>query len=258
MRWRSLPLLVLLVVIFGGLAGFVANLYFSQHPILITSGGGAYNVLRDVIMIVIAVLTVLTAVLIVIVGWALRTILVRDLRAELSGLIKESKNGMEESKNELFTNLYRKVGFLWGRFFEREGDDVLINYSIDEEEQALKYANMLDEEKYWELRVKAINDYLMALTEKGDIGNANMAYKLSTDLEQLLKEHEQELGIHRKQSFEETIYFARCRIPRTKSNDRENAIQNFYSLKEHPKFGKWERRWIYFELLTKDTNLGKS
>lgn len=254
MKWRSLPLLVLLVLIFGGLAGFVANLYFSQHPILITNGEDGYNVLRDVIMIVIAVLTVLTAVLIAVVGWALRTILAHDLRSTL-------RSDVEEAKNELFSNLFRKVGFFWGHLYEHEKNEVLIEYSVEEGEQAVKYANILNElneKKYWELRVRAINDYLMALAEKGDAGDANKAYKLTTDLERLLKKYEEELGLDRKQRTQETIYFVRACLPRTKSNDREKAIQDFYSLKEHPRFKEWEQRWIKFKLLTKDTNLGKS
>ena len=257
MRISSLPpVLVLLVIILGGLAGFLAYLYFSQHPILLTTGEDAYNVLRDVILIVIAVLTVLTAVLIAILGWALRSILFRDLRDEFSKLIEKcentiqtGKNDMEKSKNELLSNLFMKVGYLWGSLYEGMKDPkgsknpVFISHAIEEEKHALEYANMLDEKEYWELRVRAINDYLMALALQADTGNANMAYEVSTELERLLEEHEQELGLDRKQSLEETIYFVRASLPRAKSKDKKNAKQAFYLLSDHADWEKWRKRW---------------
>lgn len=243
MRWKSLALLVLLVIIFGGLAGFVANVYFSQHPILIGNGEDAYNVLRDVIIIVIAVLTVLTAVLIAIVGWALRSMLLRDLKSDLDGAI-------EECKNDFFGSLHTKVAPLWGRLYEHDTKATyLIEYAVSEAEQAVNYANKLDEKNYWQLRIIAINNYLMALAEKGDAGDANEAYKLSTVLERLLQKYEQELGLPKKQGWAETIYFVRCRLPRAKSNDREKAKQDFQHLKGHPNFEKWRNRWIDFKLL---------
>lgn len=249
MRTRRLsllpPLLILLVIIFGGLAGFFAYLYFSQHPILLANGEDAYNVLRDVILIVIAVLTVLTATLIAILGWALRNMLLRDLRSELGGAI-------EECKNDFFSTLHTKVAPLWGRLYEHDRKPTttyLINWAVGEAEKAVDYANKLNEKKYWESQIAAINNHLMALAERGDRGDANEAYKLSTVLEHLLKKHETELDPHKRQNWEETIYFVRCRLPRTKSNDKEEAKQNFKRLKEHPLFKKWEQRWKNFKLL---------
>lgn len=252
MKWKSLLLPSIIVIIFGGLAGFVANLYFSQHPILITGGEEAYNVLRDVITIMVAVLTLFTAVLIVIVGWALRGILLHDLKSELEGIV-------EESGNNICSSLHGKVAPLWGRLYEYDKKATyLIEYAVDEARQALDYANKLDEEKHWGLRTKASNNYLMALAEKGDPGDTNEAYKISTNLERLLTEHEKELEPQICQGWKETIYFVRCRLPRIKSNDREKAIRDFFSLKEHPRFEKWQQRWVDFELITKDTNLDKA
>ncbi|MBE9512531.1 MAG: hypothetical protein IMY77_00495 [Chloroflexi bacterium] len=248
MRTRRLsllpPLLILLVVIFGGLAGFFAYLYFSQHPILLTSGEDAYNVLRDVILIVIAVLTVLTAVLIAILGWALRNMLLRDLRAELSGAI-------EECKNDFFSTLHMKVAPLWGRLYEHDKTATyLIDYAVTEAEKAVNYAREIDEKTHWELKGMALNNYLMALSERHDLGDTNLAYKVGHELEELLKKHKSEMPLHESQSTEETIYFSRYVLPRIGSKDREEAKQKLNSLKEHPRFDKWKQRWNDFEPLT--------
>ena len=251
MRWRTLLLLLFSVAVVGGLVGVLASLYILRHPLVIGDGGTAYNILRDVTTIAIAVLAVLTAVFIAIGSLVLRSILLRELRAEFTDLMEESKDAIEEGKNELFSNLSTKVGFLWGRHFElsKMKEERFINFAIEEGERAVDYANMLDETKHWKVRVRALNNYLMALAEKGDSGDANKAYKLTTDLEQLLKKHENELELHKKQNQEETIYFTRCRLPRRKSNDRKEAKQNFYRLKGHPHFNKWKQRWIDFKLL---------
>ena len=181
MKWRSSILPALIVIVLGGLAGFVVFLYFSQHPILTASGEDAYNVLRDVTMIVIAVLTLFTAVLVAIVGWALRSILLQELKSELGEIV-------EESKNRLCSNLHSKLAPLWGRLFEYHREhSYLIDYSIGEAKQAIDYANNLDEKRYWELRMSVINNYLMAMADKGDGGDSNDAYKRSTDLEKRQK-----------------------------------------------------------------------
>ena len=56
MRWKNLLLIALVVAILGALLGYVADLYFThlsnQTPI--TNGEDAYNVLRDIIIVVIA------------------------------------------------------------------------------------------------------------------------------------------------------------------------------------------------------------
>jgi hypothetical protein len=250
MKWKSLLLPSILVIILGGLAGFIANLYFSQHPILISSEESAYNVLRDVTMIVIAALTIFTAVLIVIVGWALRGILFNDLKSELSEII-------EESRNNLCSSLHGKVAPLWGRLFEYDKESTyLIEYAVGEARQALDYAKKLDEKKHWGLQTEARNNYLMALAERGDPGDTNEAYRMSIDQERLLTEHEGEIERPIYQSRKETIYFVRCRFPRIHSNDREKAIQDFNSMKDCSNFGKWQKRWVDFGLI-KDTNPDK-
>lgn len=249
MKWRSLILPVLIVIIIGGSAGFVANLYFSKHPILVTSGEDTYNILRDVIMILIAALTLFTGVLIAIVGWALRTILLYDLKSELGAMIKENEN-------MVCCSLHGKVAPLWGRLFEYDrGATHLIEYAVGQAKQSLDYANKLDEKKHWELRLRALNNYLMALAEKGDPGDANEAYKVSGDLERLITEHEEELEPYH---WKETVSFVRCRLPRIGSNDRERATVNFFSLEDAPAFGKWKKRWEDFDLIPKDTNPDKS
>ena len=250
MKWKSLLLPFIVVIIFGGLAGFAANLYFSQHPILITSGEEAYNVLRDVIMIVVAALTLFTAVLVVIVGWALRGILLHDLKSELTEIV-------EESKNNLCSNLHGKIAPLWGRLYEHDRKGTyLIDYAVDEARKAKYYADKLDKEKNREIQLMATNNYLMALAEKGDQGDANEAYRVTVEVERFLTKHKNELEYPLR--WQETIYFARCCLPRAKSNDRENALQKFYSLKEHNEFEEWEQRWVSFGLITKDASPDRS
>lgn len=250
MKWKSLALISIVVIIFGGSASFAANLYFTQHPILLTSGEEAYNVLRDVITIVLAVLTLFTAVLIVIIGWALRGILLHDLKSELTKIT-------EESKNDFFGSLHGKIAPLWGRLYEYDRKSTnLIEYAVDEARQAKFYADKLDKEKYQEIQLIANNNYLMALAEKGDQGDANEAYRVTVEFERFLTKHKNEVEDPLK--WQETIYFARCCLPRTKSNDRENALQNFYSLKQHDEFEEWEQRWVNFGLITKDASPDRS
>ncbi len=252
MKWKSVILPSLIVILLGGVAGFVVFLYLSQYPALVASSEDAYNVLRDVIMIVIAVVTLFTAVLIAIVGWALRGLLLHDLKSELSEIV-------EKSENILCSNLHAKIAPLWGRMYEYDKKAIyLIEYAVGEAEQAFNYANKLKEKKYWELHIKASNNYLMALAEKGDTGDANEAYKISANLEKLLTEHEKELGTQNCQKWRETVYFVRYQLPRTKSSDKEQAIQDFYSLKDHPDFGKWKKRWDDFKVIAKETNPDKS
>lgn len=251
MKWKSALLIVFIVIVIGGSAAMLANLYFSQHPIVITEGGDAYNILRDVLTIVIAVLTLFTAILIVIVGWALRGILLHDLKEEL-------EYTAEESKNTLCANLHSKLAPLWGRLFEYHKTPSLIEYAVGEARQALDYANKLDEKVYWDLKIGTINNLLMSLADKGDIGDTNEAYKLSTDLEKMLKKHEKEMEIHYRQRWEESICFTRARLPRSNTDDREKAISEFNALREHPSYKQMRQRWEDFGLITKGASLDKS
>lgn len=244
MRWRSLLLLIAVVIIFGGLAGFAAYLYFSEHPILIRSGEDAYNVLRDIVLIMITFLTVLTAVFAAIVGWTLRNTLLRDIRARLSSHLKDTEN-------ILFCSLHGKVAPLWGRLYEYDKSSThLIDYSVGEAEKAVNYAKQIDEKTHWLLRLIALNNYLMALSEKGDVGDTNLVYKAGQELEDLLKKHKNEMALHEMQSTQETIYFSRYVLPRIGSKDQEEARKNFNNLKGHPQFEKWETRWNDFKTLT--------
>jgi hypothetical protein len=169
--------------------------------------------------------------------------LFNDLKSELNKIT-------EESRNSLCSDLHRKVAPLWGRLFEYDKSSVyLIEYAIAEARQALDHANKLDEKKYWGLQLEAKNTYLMALAERGDPGDANEAYRISVDLERKLIEHEKELEPALYQGRKETIYFARCRLPRINTNDRTQALKDFNSLKDYPGFVKWRKRWAEFNLI---------
>lgn len=244
MRLRSLLLMIAVVIVFGGLAGFAAYLYFSEHPILIRSGEDAYNVLCDVVLIMITFLTILTAVFAAIVGWTLQHILLSDLRARVGSHLKDSEN-------ILFCSLHGKVAPLWGRLYEHDKNSTyLIDYAVGEAEKAVNYAREIDEKTHWELRGIALNNYLMALSEKGDLGDTNLAYKVGHELEDLLKKHKSEMTLHELQATEETIYFSHYVLPRIGSKDQEEAKQNLDKLKGHPLFEKWKQRWNDFKPLT--------
>ena len=244
MKWRSLVLPVLIVIALGVLATVAANLYFSRHPILITDGENVYNILCDVILIVIMILTILTATFAAILGWTLQHYLSRDLRASLSSHLKDTENIM-------LSGLHGKVAPLWGHLFEYDRSSTyLIDYSVDEAEKAVNYARKLDEETSWILQVRALNNYLMALSEKGDIGDTNLAYKVGRELEELIKKHEKQMDLYTRQIWEETIYFSKYILPRSGSKDREEAKQSFDALKENPHYEEWKHRWDIFKPLT--------
>jgi len=125
----------------------------------------------------------------------------------------------------------------------------LIEYAVAEARQALDYANKLDEKKYWGLQLEAKNNYLMALAERGDPGDTNETYRIGINLERELNKHQRELEPAVYDARKETIYFARCRLPRANSDDSKIALKEFKSLKNCPGYKKWQKRWKEFNLI---------
>jgi len=195
------------------------------------------------VLILITVLTILTAAFAALLGWTLQNTLLRDLRARLSSHLKDTEN-------ILFCSLHGKVAPLWGRLYEYDkSSPYLIENAVTEAEKAVNHARELDEKSHWILRVRALNNYLMALAERGDVGDTNLAYKVGRELEELIKKHEKEIDLPTIQLWQETIYFSHYKLPRAGSKDQEEAVQNLDKLKDHSLFEKWKQRWNEFKPL---------
>lgn len=145
----------------------------------------------------------------------------------------------------LFTRLYTGTSSLWGRLYEYQKGEGLIKYAIEEAEMALKSGEReeIEEIPRWKMLLRALNNYLMALALKGDVGYRNEAYKRLSDFERILSEHQEEIDFGEKQSRMETMCFLRWRLPQPDSGDPQKAREDFNKLEGHPDFQEWKERW---------------
>jgi hypothetical protein len=231
-----------LVILIGSAAGFLAAFLtatYLPHEIYVMEGSQqAYDILKHLTTVIIALVSVLAAVGGILIGWLLHRILNKELSDRITSQVLEYGNN-------ILADLHKSTASLWGHLYERSKENDLIAMAFDQAKKAVDYAEGLDKEKFLETRLKAFNNYLMILAEKRNENDIPEAHRYVGALERLLEEHEKDLGTAECQSYQETIYFLRWLLP-LNPKDRAEAIKSFRSLKGHPDFDSWLQRWKNF------------
>lgn len=236
---------VALIVLAGGIAGaLVAFLMISYYPhklYVIEDPQQAYDIVTDLTTIVVMILAVIAALGGLVIGWLIH-------RAVYSQLSEQLNSRIEECINIIFANLHKATTSLWGQLYEQfpKRND-LIEIAISEGKKAVSFAEKLNEKEYWEIKLKATNNYLLSLADKGKPQDLSEAHHNLAPLERILEEHKKDFGILSYQEYLETIYFIRWRFPLT-PEDKKKAQEDFFTLRGHPDFDDWRRRWKDFGL----------
>jgi len=232
------------MILAGGVAGWlVAFLYISYWPYkvyILEEAQQAYDILRDLTTIIVAIIAILAALGGIVIGWLLH----RTLYGELSEKVTSK---MQEWGDCIFANLHKKTAALWGQLYERFKYDDMIRTAIGEAKESVRFANQIDEEAHRDLKLEAINNLLMSLSERGLIQDSDEVHKNRANLERLLEKYRQDLTILEYQEYLDTIYFVRWRFPLNRE-DKKEARKQFLSLSSHPEFSSWMRRWRRFGL----------
>lgn len=228
------------VVLAGGAAGFLTaflTITYWPHVVYVVEEKQAYDIITDLTSIFITIIAVIVAIGGVVVGWLLH----RTLSGQFS---EQITTRLEQCSDIIFTNLHIATTSLWGQLYEQleRKNDYLIEMAMEEGKKATDFADKLDEKEHWEIKKKALNNYLMSLSDASGEEHLREAYRCLAPFERILGEHQKDYDNLSYKSDLETVYFLRWRFSET-DEDKRRAEDNFRSLSNHPNFKVWEKRW---------------
>jgi len=242
--------IILCILVFILLLAVIIFIPFSFNKIQSCQDNlkNAYDVFKDLTTILITIFTIFFTIMIAIGGVILKKILLDDVKTEI---VTINENWLYECKCEI----QRKFAYIFDELYyqaeelKKDKKEIYLNLALKYSKLSMSNAEKLPEKEYRQ-KMDSLNNYLMTLALKGDKNDTKEAYKNTLILEKLIEKNYNKLDfIEDIQYYEETIQFARARLPRENSKDKENAILDFkIKLSTSPEYESWETRWKFFEL----------